>query len=82
MPRSSSRRSLQCSLSWAVAQRLKQRFDIGARRLCRPGGLHHGSMSVNLNLAPDVPQCLFCKGEGTFSPFDDAGQNDTQKLFE
>lgn len=50
----------------------------------------HGS-GTNLNLASDVPQCLFCKGtgvcqtcdgKGSFSPFDDTGENDIQKLFE
>ena len=50
----------------------------------------HGS-GTNLNLASDVPQCLFCKGtgvcqncggEGIFSAFDDVRQNDIQKLFE
>lgn len=50
----------------------------------------HGS-GVNLNMASDVPQCLFCKGTGTcqncegeglFPPFDDTWQNDIQKLFE
>jgi hypothetical protein len=43
-----------------------------------------------LNLASGVPQCLFCKGtgvcqtcdgKGSFSPFDDTGENDIQKLF-
>ena len=50
----------------------------------------HGS-GTNLNLASDVPQCLFCKGTGicqtcegtgTFSAFDDIEPKDIQKLFE
>lgn len=48
----------------------------------------HGS-GTNLNLASDIPQCFACKGtgicqtcdgNGSFSPFDDSGENDIQKL--
>jgi DnaJ-class molecular chaperone len=49
----------------------------------------HGS-GVNLNLASEVPQCLFCKGSGVCATCDGAGmyplddpfdQNTIQTLF-